>query len=224
MPDYGLRVKTPIGEIQIDSLYRNLSLDQEGTSLITNGNTATTYYTEIPISALSLPPLILIQPAINYFTVVHSYITSLGNYVAFRVVTEASSSTTINWKCCRETPAVSGESYGMRVYNPGGNLVFDSGKKYFKIKEVHTFNVVTYVDILHPNFLDPFYILNPGSFAFDCTVDPISYIYVYSMIGLKKLTATSVRVGWFTFGGERSDVDALSSRYNPTQKLIVCGL
>ena len=221
MADYGLKVITPSDEIQIDSLYRNLCRDQEGTNTITD--------TKISITSSPLPPLILVQPGTDFFVAVRSYSKTGDNYTAFEVITEYNQSTIINWKCCRETPNVSGETYGLRVYNPGGNLVFDSGERYFKVRSVHTFNVedpswttLPYVDISHPDTSNPFYILSPGSFCILTDVRPEGYIADYGMIGLKKLSATSVRVGWFSLGEEITSVLMDLSVYNPQQKLTVC--
>ena len=229
MADYGLKVATPNSEIQIDSLYRNLCRDQTGTNTITNGGTGDTYFTEISITSLSLSPLILVQPGTDFFTAVQSYNKTADNYTAFRMVTEYNQSTTINWECCRETPTLSGETYGLRIYNPGGNLVFDSGKRYFKVRSVHTFSVENpsgtvypYVDISHPDTSNPFYILTPGSFFFLCWETVQGYRVALGMMGLKKLSATSVRVGWFRVGTYIFESLLDSGVYNPQQKLIVC--
>jgi len=229
MADYGLKVVTPNSEIQIDSLYRNLCRDQTGTNTITNGGTGDTYFTEISITSLSLSPLILVQPGTDFFTAVQSYNKTADNYTAFRMITEYNQSTTINWECCRETPTLSGETYGLRIYNPGGNLVFDSGKRYFKVRSVHTFSVENpsgtvypYVDISHPDTSNPFYILTPGSFFFRCWETAQGYRVAIGMIGLKKLSATSVRVGWFRVGTYIFESLLDSGVYNPQQKLIVC--
>ena len=231
MADYGLKAVTPSNEIQIDSLYRNLCRDQEGTNIITNDNTSDGYFTVISITSSSLPPLILVQPGTDFFVAVQGYNKTGDDYTAFRMVTEYNQSTIIGWKCCRETPSASGETYGLRVYNPGGNLVFDSGKRYFKVRSVHTFNVENpsaatspYVDISHPDTSNPFYILTPGSFfllCWDCG-SSLGYCVAFGMIGLKKLSATSVRVGWFLVGSYRFESLLDSGVYNPQQKLIVC--
>ena len=229
MADYGLKVVTPNSEIQIDSLYRNLCRDQTGTNTITNGGTGDTYFTEISITSLSLSPLILVQPGTDFFTAVQSYNKTADNYTAFRMITEYNQSTTINWECCRETPTLSGETYGLRIYNPGGNLVFDSGKRYFKVRSVHTFSVENpsgtvypYVDISHPDTSNPFYILTPGSFSSLCWEAAQGYCVAIEMIGLKKLSATSARVGWFLVGTYMFEALLDSGVYNPQQKLIVC--
>ena len=222
MADYGLKVITPSDEIQIDSLYRNICKDQEGTNTITN--------TAIPVTSSPLPPLILVRPGADFFVAVRDYEKTGNDYTAFEVVTEYNQSTIIDWKCCRETPNISGETYGLRVYNPGGNLVFDSGKRYFKIRSVSTFNVENpstpttfpYVDISHPDISDPFYILAPGSFCILTDVRPEGYWAYYDMIGFKKLSATSVRVGWFPLGSEQTPELVDSDIYNPQQKLTVC--
>ena len=230
MADYGLKVITPSDEIQIDSLYRNLCKDQEGTNTIANGNTVDNYFTAIPITSSSLPPLILVRPGTDFFVTVQGYDKTVDDYTAFRMATENNQSTIIDWICCRETPDVSGETYGLRVYNSGGNLVFDSGERYPKVRSVYTFAVDSpsattaypYVDISHPDTSDPFYILAPGSFYLLCETAPVGYYAYYGKIGIKKLSATSVRVGWFSYGSNTVDSLLDEGIYNPQQKLIVC--
>ena len=236
MSDYGLIVKTPSGGIQIDSTYRNYCRQSEGTSAISNDNTSTGYFTIINITASPLVPLMLIRPNTDYFVVIKTYQKTGDNYDGIAIVTEENVSTTIDWKLYRETYETSLENYGFRVWNPNSKLVFDSGKSYFKIHAVESITLANpdpnnppypYIDIVHADISDPFYILSPGSCYVETTgTDPereVSYLD-YSAIGMKKLSATSIRIGWFmAYAWVIGTADPITPGvWNPTQKLIIC--
>ena len=236
MSDYGLIVKTPSGGIQIDSTYRNYCRQSEGTSVISNDGTATGYFTTVNITASPLVPLMLTRPNTDYFVVIKTYQKTGDNYDGIAIVTESNVSTTIDWKLYRETYETSLENYGFRVWNPNGKLVFDSGKSYFKIHAVESITLANpdpnnlpypYVDIVHADISDPFYILSPGSY-YIATVKILpeqgTSLISYFAIGMKKLSATSIRIGWFTVCTEEAPfVDEITpGGWNPTQKLIIC--
>ena len=232
MADYGLRIKNSASEIQIDSTYRNLSLHESNAAqTVSNANTDAGYYTTAAIASSPLVPIILIKPNTDYFVFMESYVLSAGNYTGVRLVTERLQTTVMGWACYRENIAPSAQVYGLRVYNPGGNLVFDSGRYYFKIRSVHTVSLgnptaatFPYVDITHAATSDPFYILAPSSYSSNASPASGGTAVILKRVGLKKLSATSVRVGWFylrsLFYG---DIYVTSDEmYNPTLKLLVC--
>jgi len=240
MSDYGLKTINSDGGIQIDSIYRNLSLDESGdTETITNGNYVfSSYYTCVSLTSSTLVPLILMRPNTDRFISVKNYHKTNDNFDRVDIITEANSdsaiSTEIDWRSYRENRTVSEESYGLLVYNANGDLCFDSGKRYFKIHSVHSIALDSpvdgdieygdYEDITHSGISNPFYLLSPASiyvtFVF---FNPPNYYYnAFWSIGMKKLTSTSVRVGWFRHrliatGGAYSAVGV-----NPTMKLLVC--
>jgi len=234
MSDYGLLVKNNIGGIQIDSTYRNLSLDEFGTGVtVTNNNNVDSYWTRIAITASPLVPIILVQPNTDYFITVPAYHKTGSNFDGADMVTVATHSTSIGWKSYRENRVASGDNYGLLVYNPGEDLCFDSGKNYFKIHSVHSITIGApsdrysdygpYEDISHSGISDPYYILSPSSFWLLADDPPIVSPLRAYYIGIKKLTSTSVRVGWFARTILGSPVDyTINDGNNPTMKLIVC--
>jgi hypothetical protein len=235
MPDYGLLVKNTSNEIQIDSIYRNLSLEQVANGVtISNGNSAASCYTRVALTSSPLTPIFLIQPNTDDFVAVRNYYKSGSNFEGVDIYTKYNQSTIINWKSYRENRIPSGDIYGLLVYNSSGQLCFDSGKKYFKIFSVHTINLSApstfgdgdYEDITHAGISNPFYLLSPNSFyTYAIWNDPQHLFYIeHFTIGLKKLTSTSVRVGWFPFGHYSLPGTPSNQGLNPTMKLIVCGL
>lgn len=238
MADYGLLLKNDSQEIQIDSTYKNLSLDNSGSgTTISNDNTGTGHYTRISINSSPLLPLMLIRPNTDDFVSVKNYYKSGDDFAGVDLVTKYSETTTIDWKSYRENRTASGVSYGLLVYNPEGGLCFDSGKDYFKIFSVHTGISLDsppggfvldgdYTDITHSGISDPFYVLSPSSNWVSIAYNEVQDV-TFSMrwmVGLKKLSSTSVRVGWFRYT-RSSGVSGYYPFYegnNPTFKLVVC--
>lgn len=237
---YGLRVKNSSGELQIDSTYRNLAY-AEGASgaVITNsyipGNGG--YSTLISIASNLLIPLILIRPNTNRFVTIENYQRNgSNNYTGFKVITELNQSTTIDWRCYRETSS-NPSGYGLRVKDSSGNMIFSSLLNYFKIYSVSTitlnppsrtwpgYEIRPYQDISHAGISNPYYILTPVG---DYIVSEPGDIYgtfwrfMYCKIGIKKLSSTSVRVGWFHFTDDAIEDYVPEEGWNPTVKLIVC--
>jgi hypothetical protein len=237
MSDYGLIIKNDSGEIQIDSTYRNLSLDQSGTSeSISNDNTSGGAYTRIAITPSPLVPIVLIRPNTDRFVCVRNYYKSGSNFTGVDIVTERSQSTGIDWQSYRENRTASGDDYGLLVYNSSGDLCFDSGKNYFRIVSITESIILDdppvgyangdYQDVTHTGISDPYYILTPSSYWLRGEYNPAPpriTRFALWMIGIKKLSSTSVRVGWFCFGsyGIGGDVHENAGN-NPTMKLLVC--
>ena len=227
---YGIRIKNQNNQIQIDGEYRNLEFTEggNGISISNNGN----WYTNIALTSSPLIPLILYQPATDYFSVIESIEKTGANYKYFDVVTEDKQTTQINWKNYRQsnTPA---SGYGMRIKDAAGNLIYHSLSSYFKIIQLNTINLAApslaskpSTDISHSSIVNPFYILTPtGHYYTDYDESPPgTYNFHRCKIGLKKIDATSVRVGWFNF--HTSSIPGVPSGvpegFNPTCKLIIC--
>ena len=235
----GIKILNSDSEVQIDGNYRNISEVESDTSV-----TIDSYPELISITNTSLVPIIAIRPSSDYFVTLFSYVYSSPNYTDFNMITEIDEasdpsspppvySTSIDWKLYSETPSKSADIYGLRVYNSDSDLVFDSGKKYFDIVQVDqitlgnpTINggvpfVKPYEDITHSAISNPYYILSPIGFWWYSARDFTKYVYFIFRIGLKQISATSVRVGWFCYwrgftGG------AAQTGYNPTCNLITC--
>lgn len=235
MTDYGLVVKNNNEEIQIDSINRNLSLDEFGIAIaITNNNTINNYYTRITIAPSSLIPLILIRPNTDDFVVIRNYHKTGSNFSGIDIVTMWGQTTNIDWKSYRENRIASGENYALLVYNSAGELCFDSGKEYFKIHSIHNISLAApsnfnidfgdYENITHAGISNPYYILSPNSSWVGIDPPPQVGPLRRYLIGIKKLTSTSVRVGWFaTYHYVNPIFDyTISEGSNPAMKLIVC--
>lgn len=234
---YGIRIKNSSGEIQIDGDYRNLEYKQGGTgATISHGGTGYTYATTIGLTAGPLVPLVLIRPGTSRFVTLLSYDKSGSDYNGFKMTTESGQSDTIDWKCFRETTTNS-TGYGMRIFNSSGDAVFHSASEYLKILQVNSislgnpsFSSWPYTDITHSSYSNPYYILTPiGKWITDYVgptppIPPGMYHFYGMVIGIKKLSSTSVRVGWFNLANYNipGAPSGTNTGWNPTVQLIVC--
>lgn len=215
---YGIIIKNSNNEIQIDGQYRNYCFEQEGTAAFTSSAV-------VSITSSPLIPLILIRPELNKWGRAFKYAKDADNFVSFGICTEEDVAASIDWKSYRETPNASGETYGLRIYNDSGLLVFDSGKSYFKIMQINditlTADGTSYTDISHPAVSNPFYLLTNWN-LYIAYAGPTPYVHSFIYyIGVKPLTSTSVRVGWFYCGAIPAQVNQTQ---NPSFKLITCAL
>lgn len=142
---------------------------------------------------------------------------------------------TIDWLLYKVTLDLTDDGHGMIVLNDKYEPVFDSNKEYLKIREVHEIGLddpdfalgeVNSEDISHPDISDPYYILITTNYASMRWSDVSSNLYiVHKLVGIQKLTSTSVRVTWFDkqswiYGG--TVADEYLTLINNTVILVVC--
>lgn len=92
--------------------------------------------------------------------------------------------------------------YGLTVFDENGSVVFNSGNRYLKIREVKTVatsqsaldSPTKYVDVTHSE-TSAYYILPLGRFWYPTQFGG-QWGGILFYLALKKLSATSVRVGW----------------------------
>jgi len=231
---YGLRVKNTSGDIIIDENYRNFAFYVSGSATATvscPGGWCYGVLTLVPFTAIpnTQIPLVAIQPATNKFINLLGYHKTGSNWDGFYIVTGIADdgnweSCTINYKVFVAGLAAAPGAYGMRVYNASSQIIFDSNRSYFKIGQVNSISLSSpaypsytyyYQDVSHPSYSNPYYFLSPVGYHHGTSCAG-AWIF---RIGLKKLSSTSVRVGWNqVFQSEPEGVDAT---YNPASKLIV---
>ena len=217
---YGIRLKNTDGVVIINEKYGNYMKHAEGEDTFTNTLTKT-------IDNTIIPPVILIQPSSDHPCALASVHKTDSNYDGFFIRTYLNKQITIKWKVYIPHKGVSGEDYGLRIKDDLGNLVFDSGHSYFKIREVHnvTFDSEAhYIDISHPNYSNPYYILNAGLVGIQWLAGYPSGTVYYMRVGIQKLSSTSVRLATFIVfkgnGGSQPTQTLYFGNFNA--KLVVC--
>lgn len=231
---YGLKVKNTAGNIIIDGVYRNFAFYESGSATAswvadggwTKAELKLVSFASIPDTKI---PLIGIQPATNKFINLLGYHKTESNWDGFYICTGVANDgnwedCTINYKVFVAGLTAAPGVYGIRVYNDINQIVFDSNRKYFSIGEVHSITLNSpvyeaytkyYEDIIHSSYSDPYYAFSPSGYHHGTAMDN-AWIF---RIGLKKLSSTSVRVGWnMVWTNPASGIDA---DWSPAADLIV---
>jgi hypothetical protein len=233
MSEYGLKVKNSAGDIIIDSLYRNYAFYTSGQAVATwAGDGYTNYGVMVLVSFTAIPdtqmPLVAIQPATNRMVNLIGY-HKTGSYwdgfyiqVGVRYDDGNWANATINYKVFVAGLAAASGTYGMRIYNASGGLIFDSNRKYFNIGQVNSVNVgapssqsTPSVDVTHPTISDPYYFISPAGYYHGTSC---AGAWIQRNIGLLKLNSTSVKIGWNSIW--LSEPEGSDASYNPTLTLI----
>lgn len=235
---YGLLVKNNNSEFQIDNTYKNYFFKEGGNSItITNNYTAPEWpdWPHPPITgwettinfANAIPqiPLILFRPSTDRYVAIANYNKSGSNFSGFCAVCEMGYSTTIDWKMFLPIWAASSETYGLRTKDVAGTILFDSNWKPFNIVAVEDFSIGApsgTQTITHSGIENPFYIIAPGNnFYFQYWWSEVAAGTRTSKIGLKKINATSISVGWLI--QEEYLPDSWMAAYGySTGKIIIC--
>lgn len=127
---YGTKIRNNNNQIVIDQDYQNLSIVRTGKVTITDDG--------VIISYKGKTPLFFIVPTSKPVTVIPKLRTDGTidySLIASTWYGDNHSSVTISYVIF-DVGASSSDKYGMRVYNATGAVVFDSGRKYMRVKDI----------------------------------------------------------------------------------------
>ena len=228
MADYGLITKNEYGGVQIDSMFQNFVL-QESKNITLNfirddlPRSGKVVFV-VPIPSSSVPPLIAIKPnSSDFFVSILGYTMQNGAYNGMyitggkgsNIFDPARFSINFDYIVGRGIGTAPSGGYGMAVYDSNGKVCFHSSYRYLKILSTHDFvlpDTITggtypYVDISHPGVYNPYYILTPNwakARTVEYTGGPPPNHFSFNVqisVGMKRLSAESVRIGYFVFDG-----------------------
>lgn len=237
---YGLQAKSDNDILILDGEYYNYTLKGGGDNqAVANAGGTATYHTLVNITNTPNVPLVMVRPDPEVFTLVEGFAHSNNLYTGFYVAVQgwgSDGNATIDWRLYEAIKTSGYASHGIRLRNSAGEVFYDSSYKPFKVRQVISDIQVPdigppqlwedfYMDINHPTIVNPFYILIPHGLWRGCHggLSP-SYAYAHTWFktGLKKLSSTSVRVGWFCYGYGVGPGGAGSQGYNPKHTLLIC--
>lgn len=190
MADYGLKVKNSYDGIQIDSTYKNYTVEEVGTKSF---NTTTSSQFTVDLVDVDNTPIFAIQPITASYLAIWRWVMSGSSYSGIELVAQASKSSSFNWVLFTEDSANAIPIYGLVVRNNQGNVVFTSGEQYFKIESVTdlSYDYTSYQDVTVVD-ADNYFILVPH-------LPWIETATIY-WPGILKLTSSSVRIKHFSPG------------------------
>lgn len=140
---FGMIVYNSGGLVQIDDTYGGFRLWTSGSIAVPRTSTSSNGYATVNFTNSGWPPLVTIGDTGGHYVgvdnVTNSSVTFRGGAVA----------TTIQYRIyVRTVGAASGEAHGLRIWAGNGNLVFDSGFRYYAVKSINNFNS----NQLNPNY------------------------------------------------------------------------
>jgi len=157
MSDYGLQIINSSGEIQIDSVYKNYTLKQSGSTSLSKGGNA------VNITDVSDPP-IFVSKANSVYHHCYGLAESSDDYTDIYSLSEGSF--TLYWKTYIPGYVQSLPTYGLIVRNSSNEIVFSSNDTWLKLKGVYSRSVaygatsdVTVIDVDNNYF---FYLTSHG--------------------------------------------------------------
>ncbi len=224
--NYGVNIKNTSSDIQIDGTYRNMSYWAGGDHVFNPRGTSSSPYTWVSFTTVGSSitrnvPIGVWRPSLSYYSVIE-FPTGGSNpfqFYGFRfrgsVIPQILSlgglyTQTINWKAYTDQNKTDDYDYKILVRNPKGEICFDSSLDTLRIMEVHTVTLgdpaysyaeSEYEDITHTDVKNPWYYVQYNYNSVPKVemrwTSGGRVQYNTKLIGLKRLSSTSVRVGWF---------------------------
>lgn len=134
---HGLQVYNESGILQIDSLYKNMSLVSSGSVICSGNDVGLTRYADVNITGTN--PILALREY-NHGISALAYAKS-GNVFTFRIYAylyrrsdnAVMTDIPVNYWVFDSVPNTPTSGHGLHVYNANGQLAYDSNNKYFKI-------------------------------------------------------------------------------------------
>ena len=196
MAEYGIKIRNADSTIQIDSNYQNYVLEKSGSLSFWGIET-------VSITNNLYPPIAAIRPqggiydlcsvySLNYSD---PYYTDVVFYAAQKQGTPGGTDVDFDYRIYTLLNAPSADKYGMRIYTPAGDLVYDSGFVPFKILEVGSATIGT--TYTHASHTSPYYIFSPWhSVVHGVALPPAQGPVLTGRHGIAKQSTTSVQGQW----------------------------
>jgi len=194
MPDYGLKIYNDSDTLIIDSVYSNWQLYESGSTSTTAGSETTITYG----TATTKPPLIALRPNTSGYVGIYRITQSGNDYTGFSVRSDVSA--TIYWQAFVPGKPGGSGGYGLRVYNPGSSLVFNSVESNMRIIDTNTATPADDAQetVNHTEDANAYHVLAPYGVWTVWVEWQVGGIEVWRYFGgIKKLTDSSISMGSF---------------------------
>lgn len=172
MPDFGGRFRGDAGITQIDQNFRNFEILSSGSGVGTSATLVSRV--DISFTACPEPPMLFLKTNNNVAGQVafQNWIKTGANYTGARIIVTGLLS--FSWFIAVPAFTLSSDTWGMRVRDSAGKIVFESGKQYLKIIDAVRIGVSNGFDgvkfpvgypgyVSHAATSDPYYCLGAGN-------------------------------------------------------------
>jgi|WetSurMetagenome_2_1015567.scaffolds.fasta_scaffold492414_2 hypothetical protein len=204
MTDYGFNVRNRVGFMQLDNNYIDYFLKESGSGVTINNESATNFANSY---AYNRAPIIAYRPTTTaYGMAISRYKISSGKISGFYAFPFYGQSCTFDWRlyCLDYNPTP--PDFGIQIFNAYGNQIFCSTENQMKIIWGGGSQVINVPDnlnlgnplitITHPDYENPFYFVQPNSFAVRSSGVSPTYTRTRYRAGIQKIDSTSCYCGW----------------------------
>lgn len=157
---YGVEILNGSADVVIDGTYANHSIWASG-SYTASSSLGTIDTVSFP--AIATPPLIFVHSTVVNVAFLGLTQDGSGNYNGFQTISGNGAGGTVDYFVAAPDPSASAATWGLRVWDPSGNLVFDSGKTYLHLEDAVSFTppaIGSPVTVTHASVTTPYYLLN----------------------------------------------------------------
>lgn len=133
---HGLEVQNSGGDLVIDAAFANFEIVAEGSG--THNGTGLTAYVDVSFPPTAQPPLVFVRSTSYGLACATLIKNGSGLYASARLYSSAPYNTfAFDWFVAAPAgSSASSDTWGMRVYDAGGDVVFDSGRRYVQFRDV----------------------------------------------------------------------------------------
>jgi len=191
--EYGTIIRNYVGKVNIDSSYNNHSYYDNDTTTLTSGMNI------ISINPISKSLVLLTQPNTTSFIRSFGFTDTVTSGTFNNIKLLSSAPCDCKWMLYKEGSTITGD-YGLKIRDENNNAVFNSNEiGYTNIVDYYSYrvtsgNINNYTDITVDN-TDNYFQFMGGNY--ELVIQSGSYI-LYTL-GIKKIDATKIRVGYIPF-------------------------
>lgn len=204
MTDYGFNVRNRVGFIQLDNNYIDYFFKESGSGVYITSETAVDFANTYNYNRA---PIIAYRPTTtDYGMAISRYKITSGKISGFYAFPYYEESCTFDWRlyCLDYSPTA--PDFGIQVFNAQGNQIFCSAENQMKIVWGGGSQIINVPDnlnlgnplitITHPDYENPFYFVQPNSFAVRTSGSGPVFTRTRYRAGIWKIDATSCYCGW----------------------------
>jgi len=190
---FGFQIQNSSGDVVIDADYQNHTVAETGSfTAASPGNVANTI-TFANSYAPGRQPMLFAR-CTGDFVGFYAWVFTGSNVTGATVYTRAGGST-VDWKLLATPTGASSDTFGARIYDGSGNLVFDAGLNYLNLVDAVSFTASgPDQNVTHASATTPFYCISAGKIvaAAQTSGAPTSGFFIG---GYKAINGTTVAQG-----------------------------